>query len=561
MDALSPKARYSQRFVALKALRDNGWRDHWKDIFEHVNPARARFLVGDWQQAGSKKQQKIINGTATWASRVQASGMMAGITSPARPWFRLTTPDPDLAEAGAVRSWLHTVEERIREALQKSNVYQLFHSIYSCIGDAGTAAGLIEEDEQTILRGYFFPIGSYCLATNDTLRVDTLYRETTLSVGQLVSKFGLEKCSSTVKALYENKKLDERVQVVHLIQPNEKYEPGKIGPVGMRFASCWYEANGLEGDMLRESGYVESPLLTPRWEVTGEDVYGSSPGMDALGDIRALQQLEKRKAMVVDKIVNPPMRGPSALRKERVSLLPGDITYVDSVQPGQTFAPAFEISPQALPAIANEIREHEARIKTAYFADLWLMLSQREGQMTAREVAERHEEKMLQLGPVMERLSDELLDPVIDRVYGILDRRGALPEPPEELQGMELRIEYISIMAQAQKLLSTSGIERLASFVGNLAAVKPEVLDKLNMDELVDEYANALGVKPDLVRTDEEVASIRESRAQAQAQAQAAEQTAIAAQGAKTLSETDTTGDNALTRLLGGLSGAVAGQA
>jgi hypothetical protein len=299
-------------------------------------------------------------------------------------------------------------------------------------------------------------------------------------------------------------------------------------------------------------------VLAPRWSVTGEDVYGSSPGMDALGDVRALQLLERRKAQAVDKIVNPPMRGPAALQNGRVSLLPGDVTYVDAVQPGQTFAPAYEINTAAVAVLSQAIAEHEARIKTAFYADLWLMLSQGADQtMTAREVAERHEEKMLQLGPVMERLQDELLDPLVDRTFSILLRNGDLPPPPEELEGMELRVEYLSIMAQAQKMLGITGVERLASFVGSLAAVKPEVLDKVDFDQMIDEYGLMVGTPPALVRTDEDVDTIRQARAEEAQAAQASALQAQAIEGAKTLSQTDTQGDNALTRMLGNLGAAV----
>jgi hypothetical protein len=223
----------------------------------------------------------------------------------------------------------------------------------------------------------------------------------------------------------------------------------------------------------------------------------------------------------------------------------------------------MEIPPAAIAVVGAEIREHEARIKTAFFADLWLSLTQGDaGQMTAREVVERHEEKMLQLGPVMERLTDELLDPLIDRAFGILLRNGDLPPPPEELLGMELRVEYLSILAQAQKLVGTSAVERLASFVGNLAGVRPEVLDKVDFDEMVDAYGGMLGVPPQLIRPDEDVAELRQARAQAQAQAEQAQAMAASVQGAKVLSETDTGGDNALTRMLANMGGGVApGQA
>jgi hypothetical protein len=193
---------------------------------------------------------------------------------------------------------------------------------------------------------------------------------------------------------------------------------------------------------------------------------------------------------------------------------------------------------------------------------LWLMMAQTDRrQMTATEVAERHEEKMLQLGPVLERLEDELLDPLIDRVFAIALRAGHIPPPPQELQGQELRVEYISILAQAQKLLGTASVERLAGFVGNLAAVNPGVLDKVNMDAMVSEYSEMLGTNPNLLHPDEQVQQARQARAQQQQALMAQQQMAGMVQGAKTLSETDMEGDTALNRLMGTLGGMASGMA
>lgn len=551
VDANERKQAYWKRLLALETERNNGWRDHWRDVADHVHPRNARFLVNDAVTAGAKKHGKIINSTATRASRVQASGMMAGISSPARPWFRLTTADPGLDEMGSVRSWLHTVEERIRQVFQRSNVYQVLHSCYSSLGDFGTAAAYIDEDQDTTLRGYFFPIGSYALALDGTLRVNSMYRRTTMTVGAVVKRFGFDNCSSSVRSLFEQKSLEHRVELVHLVEPNDIYVPDKLGVAGMRWRSVWFEAGDASTGLLSEGGYHENPVIAPRWEVCGEDAYGSSPGMDALGDIRALQSLEKRKAEMVEKIVRPPMRGPSNIT--RASLLPGDFTPYDGS--AGKFEPAMEINPNSIPALAGEIREHETRINAAFFADLWLMLAQSDSpQMTAREVAERHEEKMLQLGPVMERLEQELHSPLIERTFGILLRSGQLPPPPEEIQGSDIRVDFISIMAQAQRMLGIGAVDRLVQSTFSMAAVKPEVLDKLDLDKVVDEYGLSLGVKPDLIRSDEDVQAIRAQRGQAQAQQMAQQQAMQQAQTASTLANTPMGQDTALDRLVASIS-------
>lgn len=540
-----------RRWETLKNERSSFW-SHWRELSEFLMNRRGRFLTND--QNKSRRNDKIINSSPRRALRVASSGMMAGITSPARPWFRLSTPDPEMYEYGPVRSYLHIVEERMRLVFAKSNLYSCLFLNYQDLLTFGISTLHVDEDDQDIVRGYTFPVGQYALATSARQAVDTVYREMAMTVAQLVERFGLESCSESVRTLYRRGQLDDWVPVLHVVQPNPDHRPGLIGPSGMPYSSWWLEINAPDSaGFLRQSGYYTFPIMAPRWEVNGEDVYGSScPGMDALGDCKALQLLEKRKAQMIDKITTPPMVGPASLTNRRVGLLPGDVTTVD-IAGGQKLEPAIVIPPQALPAIKDMIQEHETRVGMALYSDLWLdMIESDRRQITAREVSERHEEKMLQLGPVLERFHDEHLDPLIDRVYDIMDRRGYLPEPPPELQGVELRVEYISIMAQAQKLIATGSIERFGNFLGSAAQVRPDILDNADWDRMARGYADALGVPPDMVLSEDRVAVLRSERAKQQAQARLMEQMQQAAQSAKTLGDTSMEGDTALTRLMGG---------
>jgi hypothetical protein len=308
-----------------------------------------------------------------------------------------------------------------------------------------------------------------------------------------------------------------------------------------------------QAKMLRESGYDYFPVLAPRWEVSGEDVYGTScPGMETLGDIRQLQLGEKRGAQAIEKMVNPPMVAPTALKTVRTSLLPGDITYSDEREGQKGFRPAHEVNPriQELEMKQDQVRN---RIRRAFFEDLFLMLASSDRrQITAREVEERHEEKLLALGPVLEQLNQDLLDPLIDITFDIMLKQGLLPPAPQELEGVPLKVEYVSIMAQAQKLVGVSGLERFAGFVGNLVSQtgNPALLDKVDTDQLIDVYADQISVPSEVVRSDEDVAAMRQERAQAQqAQAQAATINEVAG-AANKLAGASLEEDNALKRLL-----------
>lgn len=552
------KKRIHERYKKLVNER-SPWVSIWKQQADYILPRRFRDTAA--MRNKPAQNDKLINNTPTQAARTLASGLMSGLTSPARPWFRLAVPGSGRRNGNLssdVKLWLNTVEEVLREVLIRSNVYNALAHVYGDLGTYCTAAMIVEEDAEEVVRAYTLPLGSFVLMTSSRGQVNGIVREVPMTVSQLVERFGLEKCSQRVREMVERGQYDEIIEVVHAIEPNSEYIPDSPVSSNMRWRSCWYEAkeNISDEHFLGEGGFVEFPVMAPRWAVTGTDTYGTGPGFDALGDAKALQLLEKRKAMVVDRITNPPMVAPMALKAGRASLLPGDITYVDRVSGGQGFEPAIVINPQAIGAIDQVIRAHEERINRAFYADLWLSMTmdERNQRATAREVAERHEEKLIALGPTLERLHDELLDKLIGRVFGICMRLGLIPPPPPELQGANIKVEYISIMAAAQRLLGVSAIERLASFVGNIAAAQPEALDKVDFDEAIDQYADDLGVNAKLLRSTDAVTQIRAQRAQAAAAKQqqelALQQGPAMAQSAKLLSETDVNGTSALNRLL-----------
>ena len=558
MQAESKRTLYLTRHSALK-LERSSWDPHLKEISDNFYPRGARWLASE-RNKGTKQNSLIINGTPIRALATGAAGMMSGVTPRSKPWFRLTTPDPKMAEYGPVKEWLRAVEDVIRLAFEKSNFYLGAFQQYMGLLSFGTAPMFMDKDDEDGLRCYPVPVGRYCLANSARLQVDTLYDELSMTTAQLVQQFGLKACSKRIQELYEKGARDDWQDVLHVVEPNKAKDPSKIGPKSMAFASCWLEMAGDDKTgFLRESGYEEFPVICPRWVVTGEDVYGSSPAMDALGDVKALQLSEKRAGQALDRIVNPPMVGPSSLLN--VSLVPGSFTPVEGINPGQMVRPAVEPHPQAMVVAESKIARLERAVGAAMFANVWLMMAGRENdpQKTATEVAAIKDEQMQQLGPVTERLRDEMLDPAIDRAFAILLRAGQLPPPPEELQGQALRIEYIGILAQAQKLLGITGLERMVGFIGNvaqgqIAAQRPaDVLDKLDVDQVVDEYASMVGTPPNLIRSDEQVAAIRQQRADAAAQKQQMEQAQQAADVAKTASEVDMGEDTGLKRMLDGM--------
>jgi hypothetical protein len=564
----TPKQRMMKRLGELRAIRAR-WDPHYRELAEHILPRRIRISLRDFER-GEKLNDSIINNTPLIAARVLASGMMAAITSPSRVWFRLTTPDPEMAEFGKVRSYLHQVEERIRWAMGVSNFYQsLSDGVYPDISIFGITACYGEQHARRILHWTALPVGEYFLSANSDGEVDTAYRDLPMTVRQVVQRFcksadDLAKLSTSTRTAYERGQYDNMVEVVHAVEPNSDFDPARADRRGKRWSSSWFEKASKNDDanrFLEEAGYEEFPFLCPRWSARGTEVYGRSPGMDVLGDCKQLQHDEKRLAQLIDKSSNPPTVGDERMRGARSSLLAGDMTYAPAGT-ADTFRPVFEVREAAIKNVAEQIARVEGRIDRGLFADLWLRVLQDERQerATAREIEEGHQETMLQLGPVLEHLNPELLAKAVDRYYAELERRGFFPPPPQELQGVDLKAEFISVMHQAQKMVGLAGVRTLVQEAAFLVQSGwQNAADKLNPDQIVDEIASMVGVKPELVLSDEEVAKVRDARAKREQAMQQGQAMLAAAKGARDLGSTPAPApDNALGALAQQLSPAAA---
>jgi hypothetical protein len=546
---------YVKRLEMLRTERST-FESHYRELSDNILAARGRFLTSD-RNKGHKRNTKQFNNTGRRASRSLSAGMMAGMSSPARPWFRLGTHNKALRENGAVKRWLNGVERLLFAIFAESNFYNVLAQVYKELGTFATAPMAIYENFENVIRCQQFTVGSYFLGVNGKGFVDSFYREYQLSVGQLVKQFGKENCSITTQNNWANGTTEAWVDVIHVIEPNDNSDGQIILPKPMAYRSVYFEKSETE-KLLREKGFEEFPIMAPRWEVTAEDVYGNEcPGMTALGDVKQLQIQEKKKAQALDKLVDPPLQAPAEMRGQRVSLVPGDVSYVDQRGPGTGISSVYDIKPD-FNAMSADIQNTEHRVNQAYFVDLFLMFTNipdRE-RVTQEEIIKKHEEKLLMLGPMLQRTQTELFDKVIERTFNIALRSDIVPDAPPELENQQLRVEYISPLFQAQKSVATASIERFSGFVGQLAQASPEVMDKFDADQAVDEYADAIGVNPNIVLTDDEVLDIRQQRERqlmAQQAAQMAAPAKDATQAVKNLADAEQSDGSALD----GLSNAI----
>jgi Bacteriophage head to tail connecting protein len=501
------------RWGMLKTERATWWA-HWQEITNYLLPRSGRYFVQD-RDKGWRRHNNIYDNTGTRALRVLGAGMMAGATSPARPWFRLGTADPELNSYQPVKLWLQDVTQRMQVVFQKSNTYRTLHQMYEELGAFGTAASIVLPDYQTAIHHYPVTIGEYAIAQDYQGKVCTLYREFEKTVGEIVKEYGYNNCSTVVKNMYDRGSLDQWIRLIHAIEPRADRDIRKKDAKNMAWGSYTFEVGGNPHTFLRESGFKEFPALVPRWATAGGDIYGNSPGMEVLGDVKQLQHEQLRKAQAIDYQTKPPLQVPTSMKNRDVETLPGGVSFYDGQTAG--IKTAFEVNLN-LQHLVGDIQDVRERIRGGFYADLFLMLANAtDTRMTATEVAERHEEKLLMLGPVLERLHNELLDPLIDMTFTRMIEAGLVPPPPPELQGMELNVEFVSMLAQAQRAIGTNSVDRYVANLGAVAGFKPDVLDKFDSDQWADVYADMLGVDPKLIVPSDKVALLRKARGKAEA--------------------------------------------
>ena len=558
--------RLHKKSRALQNERDKSWTTVYRDLRAFISPYAGQF-EGDNTNSGERRDGRINNPKPIRSSERCAAGMASGLTSKSRPWFELLAPQ-GAPDSMAVRRWRYAVQNAMRLVLSKSNLYAVLEQVYHSEGVFGTAAMSGVPDRNNVVHFTHYPAGSYCLDVNEKNEVDTFYRCYSMTPRQMAHKFGKERLSASTRAAAERGDL-VWIVVHHLVEPNPDADMRYVSNRSMPYKSTYWEtsAAGDNAGILRQSGFSLFPVAAPRWIVNGTNVYGTGPGHIALPKSRELQKLESDKMLLISHLAKPNRTAPVSLRSTGGSIVPGGITWTPDHLVGVAMRPTYVPDPAAIPNLRAEIGECETDIGEAFFEDLFLMITQTDGQMTAYEIARRQEEKISMLGPVIERNETELLDNIIKITFdamlqqsrpiwmGLMPGEPLLPPPPEELENMSLEVEYISVLAQAQKAVATASIERAANFTGMLMqAGFADAGDKFNPDAAQDEYYDAIGAPPSILRSADEVAAIRDARAQAQAQQASAEQGQALAQGAKTLSETPTGGDTALAAMLEGMA-------
>lgn len=557
------------RLLGMRTNRYSWWQ-HWRELADFFLPRRYKWLITPNQQSrGSPINQHILDSTGVVAARNLAAGLMSGKTSPLRPWFFMRLGRYDSTETSPISLWLAEVERIMRQIFQESNFYQCVAQYYYDLVIFGTAVLIIYEDYDNVINCYNPCAGEYYIDIDGKYRPRILYREFTMTIAAVVDEFGYDNCSASVKQAYDQPSgasLTREIVVAHAIEPNDDGRNFGI-PDSFAFRECFWEWGGSTGPQggssqsplfLRCKGYHEQPQSTSRWDLVSNDPYGRSVGMDALPDQKQLMVETRRKGQAIDKMVNPPLVADVQLKNQPASLTPGAITYVNGfTTSGKPGIASIYNSTFPVGDVREDLAEVKERLKYTFYNHLFQPISQFEtrSNVTAFEIDQRKAESLIMLGPVFTRIDQEGLKVWIERTYAIAARAGILPPPPPEIAGMDMTVEFVSMLANAQDALQAASIERCFGLVGNVIGVVPDAGDNIDWDFGIDKYSKLMNNDPRLIRSPEATAAIREKRAKDQ---QAAQQAAIAEQlskGAKNLATADMGGGtNALQAALGGMA-------
>ena len=543
-------------YSILKAKRDNLCLHQWMDIRDYIIPMTGQFKDSDQDGNNPRDWSNILDNTAGRSARVLVAGMQGGLTSPSRPWFKIGHQDSMLIQNQEVKSFLHEVEKRMYAVFSASNFYSSVNMVYREEMGYGPAVMLMFEDDEATVRFYTLTAGEYCLSQDNRRKVNGLYRTIYLDATQLAKKFGKANLPKDVREQLDKDGRGNPFKVhpvAHIIRNRDFYNPKMIDAINMPFSSTYILED--EKKIIIESGFREWPLAAPRWSLTGSDPYGNGACSEVLGDVKGLQEVTYDKLQALSIMIRPPLKAPSNLKGEIGNLDAGDVVYGDRADIDK-FEPIMDITPN-LAQFNQDIGDMRQQIRQGLYNDLFLSLMEKTGQMTATEIAERHEEKLLLLGDVIERQFTDLLNPTIDRVFAIMLRKGMIPKIPQILidsisegsNSIGLKVEFVSLLAQAQKLVTTQSIRAVTGYALELAVAVPNVLDNVNFDEAITEYSESVSSPPNLVRSKEDVAKIREARQIQEAKDRQIQEEQIAVENAQKLGATSTEEGTALSEL------------
>lgn len=497
------------------------WLTRWQELAEYYLPDQA-----DYNRTGAqaeKRMTKVHDSTQIVANEMLAAALFSHAVNPAIKWFELRAyRDGQEVEGQAVKAHLERERDIALREMQApgtgfvTNIFQVF----SCLPIIGTGPIFTGWNRtQDCLSFQARHMGEIAIREGVDGMVEGVFREFSLPARQLAAKWGKERLSPATQKKCDNpRQRDEKVKVLHVVQPRSDRDTRSARPDQMPVASVYIELD--QKHVIENSGWPEMPFAVPRWKTGPGESYGRGPGWTCLSDVKVLQAVVRDTTTYVQKMSDPNLLAPDDGFIGPYRSRPGGVSYYRAENQGDQYRwwePGGD--PNAVIGYAEKIRD---RIRLGFYLDLFDF--QPQGQpLTATEATLRNDRNLRLLGPLLSRLHGELLAPVVMRVRGLLQRAMRLPPPPPELAGAEIRPFFISPIAVAQRQVDLQSIYRAIEIDQAIAAVAPNAPPVADWEEARRYAFDIAGVPAHLIRSREEIAADKQSAAMlAQAQAAAA---------------------------------------
>ncbi len=522
-----------KRLTVLMSERAN-WENYWQDIANVFMPRKA-YITRPRVSGEHLDFSRIFDSSPIRALNTMASGFHSWLTNPASKWFIFEMNERELMEVKEVKVWLEDSTNETQFTLNGANFDETIQEFYIDAGGFGTGNVFTQEDFKDRTRYTELPIAEVFIEEDASGRVNRIYRKFEYTVQQAWDLWGANAGKEVMDKITTDSKKSDKVEFVHYIGPRDFREEGKRNKTNMPFESKWVTFKNKE--LVKEGGFWEFPTSTGRFNKRTGEAWGFSPAMDNLADAHMLNAMKKTLIRAAMKIVDPPFVVPDRGFILPLNLNPSGANYRNPQTKKDDFQPI--LTKANIPIGIEMIQDTRDAIDLGMFVRVFQAFGQITKQMTVPEVQQRIREGMALLGPVVGRFQQEVLDPIVIRTFNILFRNGLLPPIPDILRGREFSVKYVSPLAKAQRESEITGILRALATVGEMSVFAPNVIDKINPDKAVDIIADVIGINPQIVRDDEEVAVIRQVRAEQKAAVAQAELLKTGAGAAKDISQVE----------------------
>lgn len=491
----------------------------WQELTDVLHPNGGDFL--QHTQPGDRRGKDIYDATPRLAIRDLAATMDGLLKPKTANWFDVTIGDEEVFENDEVKIHLEMRRERMWNAVYRSDARFIQRSTETDMSLVTYGHGILWIQQNRNRDGLLFksfPVAKVAIDENDEGIIDTIAVEELFTATQAERRFGYENLSQKLQEATKEAKVrdNKKWSFIQMVLPREDRDASKINSSNMPYASVVIDVAGEK--IMEEGGFIEFPAAVPRWDTVPGEIYARSPGMMALPDAQTLQAMGKTLLIGGQRAVDPPLGIANDSVMGAVRNFPGGVTVFDNSDTAGGQIPIFPFPVSTnLPLGVDMQRDYRATVEAAFFKNVF-NLPVEGPEMTATEVLQRKEEFIRVLGPVFGRQETDYVAKIVERVHGIMERSGAFGDVPEKLEDREITFRFQSPIQRARRQLEMANMRSALENLAVIAQANPSILDNFDGDKITRDAREWGGVPSKWVRPLEQVAKIRQQRAQAEQQ-------------------------------------------